>query len=72
MKRFWQLAFNRNIVLNAARISCVVGTLLNIINQGDEIWHGRVRWGYLLMNYLVPYAVATYSAVKNEMDRGYK
>lgn len=67
------LACSRKIAGNALRISLVVGTVLNLINQGTAIlnWSG-ISWGHVLLNYLVPYCVASYSAAKNalsEQDR---
>ena len=70
MHRFWSAAMQRHIVINACRIALVVGTALNLINQGDAILAGHgIAWGHVVMNYLVPYCVATYSAVKNELGR---
>ena len=58
------------IAKNAARVALVVGSVLNLINQGETVWSGQgVRWGNLLLNYLVPYCVSTYSAAKNELSR---
>lgn len=59
-----RLAVSRRIAGNALRICLVVGTILNLINQGPALWAGQ-RPGllHLLLNFLVPYAVATYSAV---------
>jgi hypothetical protein len=67
---FWSLTLSRRVVLNALKVSLVVGTVLNIINQGAAIisWHD-IHWGHVALNYLTPYLVATWSAVKNEMDR---
>lgn len=60
----------RHIVLNALKITLAVGTLLNLINQGDNFLHGsEVSWFHLLLNYLVPYCVASYSAAKNEIEQ---
>jgi hypothetical protein len=70
MQRFWSSAVQKHIVVNACRIALVVGTVLNLINQGDAILAGQgISWGHITMNYLVPYCVATYSAVKNELNR---
>lgn len=53
---------SRPVVANAAKVSLGVGTCLNAINQGSAIWHGNgVEWGKLLLNYAVPYLVASYS-----------
>lgn len=45
-------------------VAIVVGTVLNIINQGDVILSGEApHYGKLVLTYLVPYGVATYGAV---------
>ena len=45
-------------------VALVVGTILNLINQGDSILGaGSVDWLKLVMTYFVPYAVCTYGAV---------
>ena len=42
----------------------VVGTILNLINQGDALFADqRLDWTKLLLTYLVPYCVTTYGAV---------
>lgn len=65
----WSLACSRKIAGNALRISLVVGTVLNLINQGAAIFSGSgISWGHLLLNYLVPYCVASYSAAKNALS----
>ncbi len=47
----------------------VVGTILNIINQGDTLLAGEAPQ-YLKggLTYLVPYCVATYGAVSSRWD----
>lgn len=64
--KFWlALACERAVVLTAARIALIVGTLLNAINQGSQILHGtRVDWPRLALNFVVPYVVSTVSAVQ--------
>ncbi|MYM64452.1 hypothetical protein GSF27_13810 [Pseudomaricurvus sp. HS19] len=58
------------IIRNALQVSLVVGTLLNLINQGQQLWQGAgVIWSQFLLNYLVPYCVATFSAARNEIRR---
>ena len=64
------VATTGRIAFNALRVAAVVGSVLNLINQGPVIWDGgRVSWVHLVLNYLVPYCVASYSAAKNEMGR---
>lgn len=65
-----QLACSPRIALSALRVSIVVGTALNLINQGDVIWtENPLDWFRLCLNYLTPYCVASYSAAKNEITR---
>ncbi len=47
----------------ALLVMLVVGSVLNIINQGDTLLHGgAVNMPKLLLTYLVPFCVATYGA----------
>jgi hypothetical protein len=42
----------------------VVGTILNLINQGDALVAGQpLDWTKLVLTYGVPYCVATWGAV---------
>lgn len=55
----------RPIVIAACKVSLVVGTMLNAINQGDRLIGGlAVAWGQITMNYLVPWCVSSYSAAR--------
>lgn len=41
----------------------IVGSILNIINQGDSLfWSGAINWWRLLLTYCVPFCVATFGA----------
>jgi hypothetical protein len=62
-------ALSRPIIVNSIRIALVVGTLLNLINQGEALlaWSG-ISWLHVGLNYLVPYCVASYSAAKNQLN----
>lgn len=65
-----QFAGSRRIVVNATKIAAVVGTLLNGINQGAALLDGEaISVAHLLLNYLVPYSVATYSAVRLSLQQ---
>jgi hypothetical protein len=45
-------------------VALIVGTILNLINQGDALVDGLpIDVVKLLLTYLVPYCVATYGAV---------
>jgi hypothetical protein len=70
MKIFLQLVCSARIAQNASRVALVVGTVLNLINQGGAILAGSsVAWFHLMFNYLVPYCVASYSAARHEIAR---
>lgn len=65
-----QAAGQRSIVLAAIRLALVVGTVLNLINQGGRLADGlSLSWFHVGLNYLVPYCVASYSAARNELQR---
>ena len=45
-------------------VALVVGTILNLINQGDALLGpAQTNWIKIGLTYLVPYAVSTYGAV---------
>jgi len=55
------------ILWSAVKVSLVVGTALNLVNQGPQILAGQgVQAGRVLLNYLVPFCVAAYSGAKVE------
>lgn len=70
MTSFFRLASSGRIARSALRVAIVVGSVLNLVNQGDALLSGSgIDFFHLLLNFIVPYCVATYSAVKNEMTR---
>jgi hypothetical protein len=45
-------------------VALVVGTVLNLINQGDAmLGAGSIDWLKIALTYCVPYLVCTYGAV---------
>lgn len=45
-------------------VALVVGSLLNLLNQGDFLLAGEpLNWWKIILTYAVPYLVATYGAV---------
>ncbi|MGC9271877.1 nitrate/nitrite transporter NrtS [Acidiphilium sp.] len=45
-------------------VAAVVGTILNLINQGDALWGSKaIDVTKLVLTFIVPYCVATYGAV---------
>ncbi len=64
---FFKLVFSKLVVINAIKVSLLVGTILVAINHGDAIMNNELNLERVLkmaLNYLVPYLVASYSAVK--------
>jgi hypothetical protein len=68
MARGWQLAWRLAVSGGVPRrsfwVAVVVGSVLNLINQGDALWGAAsVNWSKLALTFCVPYFVATYGAV---------
>ena len=52
------------ILIRSLKVSAVVGTILNLINQPEAIFgDGHVVWWKILLTYSVPFCVATYGAM---------
>lgn len=52
------------IPLRSSVVALIVGTILNLINQGDALLgEGHLNFTKLLLTFAVPYCVATYGAV---------
>lgn len=68
--RFLCICRRRPIVHTAVRVALVVGSLLNAINQGQRLVAGEgvILW-QVVLNYVVPYCVSTYSAARLELRR---
>ena len=64
-RRFFRVMASARIAGNAFRVALVVGTMLNLINQGEYLFAGHdLMFGNMLLNYLVPYGVASYSGAR--------
>ena len=63
------IAFERGIVRRSLILAAIIGTILNVINQGDALFAGThlVAWK-IALTYCVPYCVATYGAVTARLD----
>lgn len=65
MKQSWYaIALEPGIQKRSWIVALVVGSILNVINQGDALFTGEdlVIWK-LVLTFCVPYCVATYGAV---------
>jgi hypothetical protein len=51
-------------------VALIVGTILNLINQGDAfLGTGSIDWLKVVLTYFVPYAVCTYGAVSAQVGQ---
>lgn len=65
-----RLALQPNIARAALKVSLVVGTFLNLINNGEQLWAGHsVSLWRVALNFVVPFCVSSYSAARNEARR---
>ncbi|MCB1908328.1 MAG: nitrate/nitrite transporter NrtS [Rhodocyclaceae bacterium] len=70
MSELLRLACRPRTLRTSARIALLVGTMLNLINQGDRLLGTMpVEWGRVLLNFLVPFCVASASAALNARER---
>lgn len=63
---FVKIAASKKVVKSSIKVSLIVGTLLALINHGGAILHMSLtndNMFQILLTYLVPYCVSTYSAV---------
>ncbi len=57
-------AVSDGVPARSLRVALVVGTLLNLINQGDAVFgDAPVNWFKLLLTFTIPCAVSTYGAM---------
>ena len=72
MRKWMHYWFERNTVVRAVKIAMIVGPILTVINQYDVILRGdySVRVvGKMLLTFLVPYCVSSFSSVSAAMER---
>ena len=51
-------------------VALIVGTVLNLINQGDALLGmASINWLKLILTYCVPYVVCTYGAVSYRLKK---
>ncbi len=61
---FLYFAVADGVPSRSLRVALLVGTTLNLINQGDAIFGGRpLNWVKLCLTFAMPYVVSTYGAV---------
>lgn len=61
--------FRPSVVRRSLTVSAVIGTVLNLINQGDALLSGHgIIWWRVALTYCVPYAVASYGTYAALLD----
>ena len=51
-------------------VAMVVGTVLNLINQGEVLFGASsINWPKIVLTYFVPYTVATYGAISYRLSQ---
>jgi hypothetical protein len=59
-----QYALSDGVPRRSVFVALLVGTVLNLINQGDALLGAvPINWFKIILTYCVPYAVSTYGAV---------
>lgn len=65
----WRLAISDGVPIRSFKVALVVGTALNLINQGDAVLGpATINWFKLMLTFAMPYAVSTYGAVAVRWD----
>lgn len=65
-RSFFNIACSRAVVVRACKVAMLVGTMLALINHSEKIINlsfSTQDWFKILLTYLVPYGVSTWSAV---------
>jgi PAS domain S-box-containing protein len=68
---FFKLAKNQNIVKRALKVSLIVGIVLNVINQWEDLSQlnfSHINYFKFLLTFMVPYMVSTYSSVMAKLS----
>ncbi len=68
IRQVCRCALSNGVPRRSLVVALVVGTILNLINQGDALpTVAQINWLKVVLTYLVPYAVCTYGAVSFQM-----
>lgn len=63
------IIFDAGIVRRSLIVAAIVGTILNLIAQGDFLVEGApLNWVKICLTFCVPYCVATYGAVTARLE----
>ncbi len=70
LKIYFVVMCDTKLLLKSMKIALVVGTILNIVNQGDYIFkmeYEYINYLKLIFTYCVPFIVSTYTAISLKM-----
>lgn len=68
---FFILAKNQNVVKRALKVALIVGVVLNVINQWENLFllnFSSINYYKFLLTFMVPYLVSTYSSVMAKLS----
>lgn len=71
IKLIFKIICNKDIIVRALKLSIVVGTILNIINQYDmmlEIDLSKINWFKFSLTYTIPFLVSMYTAISMKLS----
>ena len=69
-RAIWLCTIAPGVPRRSLMAALVVGTILNLINQGDALLGmAPINWLKLVLTYCVPYAVCTYGAVSYQLKK---
>lgn len=65
----WQFCVSDGVPRRSMVVALIVGTVLNLINQGDVLFGGGgINFVKMALTFMVPYCVATYGAVSYRLN----
>jgi hypothetical protein len=72
IRSFFVYCAERDTILRSIKTALVIGTILAIINHGQQLLSGHFSLNWIipmLITYLVPFSVATYGQVQGKRQR---
>ena len=70
-KLYSQIAFSRSVVIRALKVALIIGTIINLINQGNILISfdfSNLNLIKIFLTYIVPYGVTTYTAISMKLE----
>lgn len=70
LQQFFDVAFQKHTLLRSLRIALSVGTVYNLINQGDVLLSAGfagLNYVKITLTYMTPLLVATYASASTQL-----